>query len=94
MSANAVWYPDSAHKLVTHNFFASGSIYKFSRRMMWIKCSNNNRGNTACGFFKEGINKHAAPLQVRGDKGSEDQLVSKNMAMVRNGLCRGCTGDR
>ena len=75
-------------------FFASGAVDGFSRCAMWLKCSNNDRGNTACDFFKEAINKCISPLQVRGDKGSKNRIIAKYMVMVRNGLCRGHIGGR
>ena len=93
-SANAVWNLDSTHKLVTHNFSVSGAVDGFIRCIIWLKCSNNNRGNISHDLFKESINKNFTPLQVIGDNGSENTLIAKHMLMVRNTQCRGCIGGR
>ena len=39
---------------------------------------------TACRLFKETITNHTAPLQVRGDKGSENVIIAKRVVMLRN----------
>ena len=93
-SANAVWHFDSIHNLVKHKFAVSGAVDEFSHFIMWLKCSNNNRGNTSYNFLKNVIGENETPLQVRGDKESEDIIISKHMVLVRNKQCRGCIGDR
>ena len=42
---------------------------------MWLKYSNNDRGNAAFDLFKESINTHATPLQVRGNKGPKKNNI-------------------
>ena len=59
---------------------------------MWLKYSNNNRGNNAYDFFKEVVDKNVTPLQVRGNKGSENILIAKHMVMLCNAQQRGCVG--
>ena len=44
--------------------------------------------------FEDGIIKCITPLQIRGDKGSENRLITKHMVIVLNGLYRGFTGGR
>ena len=61
---------------------------------MWLKFSNNNRGNTSYELLKEAIDDHIDPLQVRGEKGSENRLIAKNTVMVRNAQFKGHVGGR
>ena len=74
-------------KLIKHEFVVSSAGNGHSHRIMWLKCSNNDRGNTSCDFLKEAINEHIAPLKVRGNKGSENRLIEKCMVMVLNTQC-------
>ena len=61
-SDDAVWYLDSTHKLVKCKFSVSGAADGCSLCIMWLKCSNNSRGNDAYHFFTEAINKCVTPL--------------------------------
>ena len=88
-SASVTWQLDSTHKLVKYKFEFSGAVDGFSRYIMWIKYSNNNRVNTSYDLLKEAIDEKAAPLQVRGDKGSENRLMAKHMVIARNAKFRG-----
>ena len=91
-SAKAVWHLDSTHKLVEHKCAVSGSVDGFSHCIMWLKCSNNNRGNTSFDLFKEASNKCVTSLQFRGDKGSKNMLIAKHILMVHNTKHGGCVG--
>ena len=45
-------------------------------------------------FFKEAISKYVTPLQVRGNDGSKNRLISKHVVVVRNTQFQGCIGGR
>ena len=93
-SANVVYHLDSEKKLVRHNVFESGAVDGCGHRVMWLKFSNNNRGNTSRDLIKEAISTCITPLKVRGDKRSENLLISKHLVMLSNRLYRGCAGGR
>ena len=61
---------------------------------MWLKCSNNNKGIDAHESFKECINKFVTPLQVRCNKGLENRLITKYIAMLRSTHFKGHIGGR
>ena len=61
---------------------------------MCLKCPSNDRGNASYDLLKETINKNATPTQARGDKGSEDKLIAKNMVMLHNTHHEGFISDK
>ena len=87
-SSNAVWHLYSTRKLIKCKFVASCSVDGHSSRIMWLKCSSNNRVNTNYDLFKEAINEKIAPLQVRGDKVAENRLIVKHTVISHNTQCR------
>ena len=56
-SDNASWHLDSTHKLVNYKFAVSGAVDRFNCQIVWLKCSNNNRGNTYYDFLKKPLIK-------------------------------------
>ena len=93
-SVNTVCHLDFTRKLVKHKFVVSSAVDGFSRCVMWIKCYNNNRGNTAHDLHKGAVNKNITPLQVRGGKGLENRLIAKYVVIVCNVWHRGCIGGK
>lgn len=49
-----------------------GGIDGFSRRIMFIKCSDNNRAETVFQSFEQAVFLYGLPLRVRSDKGREN----------------------
>ena len=48
---NAVWHVDGNHKLVRWRFVIHGGIDGFSRTIVFLHCSNNNRASTVLSCF-------------------------------------------
>lgn len=65
-------------KIVTHGF-----IDGFSRFILAIKASNNNRAQTVYDLFLEFIPAHGLPIRVRGDHGGENVMVAAHMEQAR-----------
>jgi transposase InsO family protein len=70
-------------KLVIHGF-----IDGFSRYVLGMRVSNNNRSETVLSLFEDIAMTHGYPSRVRGDHGTENLLVAARMEEVR-GIERG-----
>ena len=44
---NSVWHMDSHHKLIRWRFITHAAVDGFSRTIVYIKCTNNNKSETA-----------------------------------------------
>ena len=51
----------------------------FSRMIVFMRCSNNNRATTVYGHFLEAVDNYGLPSRVRSDQGSENHLVARHM---------------
>lgn len=65
-------------KIVIHAF-----IDGFSRYLLGIRASNNNRAETVAALFDELVARHGYPVRVRGDHGTENLLVAARMERQR-----------
>lgn len=65
-----------------------GFIDGFSRYVLGMRASNNNRSATVLSLFEDIAMIHGYPSRVRGDHGTENLLVAARMEEVR-GIERG-----
>ena len=49
----ALWHLDGNHKLINWGFVFHGCVDGFSRKIMFLKCSTNNRAGTVLSLFTE-----------------------------------------
>lgn len=68
---------DGNHKLIKWRFVIHGGIDGFSRTIVFLRCSDNNRAETVLSQFLSAITRYRIPLRVRTDHGTE------NVAMAR-----------
>ena len=56
-----------------------GCIDGFSRLIVYLACSTDNKSATVLDLFKEGVQKWGLPSRVRGDMGVENRDVARFM---------------
>jgi len=70
------------HQFV-HNFLqvavGHGSIDGYSRLIVYLHCSDNNRADTILQLFVEAARHYGCPSRVRGDRGGENTSVADFM---------------
>ena len=93
-TANSMWHLDSTHKLIHWRFITSGCVDGLSRKVIWLKCADNNRADTTYNYFLNAIEEHQCPFQVRGDKGVENKKIAKHMIAIRGENIRGFIGGK
>ena len=69
------WHLDGNHKLIWWGFVIHGCIGSYSRRMMILKASTNNKADTVYHHFIEAISTFGLPQRVLGDQGVENMDV-------------------
>ncbi|KAJ8388901.1 hypothetical protein AAFF_G00126570 [Aldrovandia affinis] len=74
---------DTNHKLIRYGIVIFGGIDGFSRKIMYLHASNNNKAATALEYFLESTRKHGFPSRVRGDQGVENVDIARCMFQVR-----------
>ena len=57
-------------------FVVHGGIDGFSRVIVFLACSTNNRASTVLQNFKSAVDKFGLPSRVRSDKGGENTEVA------------------
>lgn len=56
-----------------------GGIDGYSRKIMFLTASNNNRASTVLRAFISAVQKFGLPIRVRSDKGGENVEVARFM---------------
>ena len=65
-----------------------GGVDGYSRVIVYLKCSNDNRAETVLQLFSEAVSTYGLPSRVRGDRGGENVRVADFMISQR-GINRG-----
>ena len=79
---------DGHHKLIRWRVVTHCGIDGYSRLVVYLKCSSNNRSETVYDLFLEPARTYGLPSRVRCDQGVENHLVAQHMLHHR-GLDRG-----
>ncbi|CAL9691876.1 unnamed protein product [Knipowitschia caucasica] len=79
----SLWHVDTNHKLIRFNIVLFGAVDGYSRKVMCLQASNNNRASTAFSSFKQATEQHGVPSRVRGDQGVENVDIARFMFNVR-----------
>ena len=88
-SSNYLWHIDGLHCLICWKIVIHGGIDSYSRRIVYLHASSNNRAETVFHVFYEAVRECGWPSRVRSDKGEENVDVARAMLLVR-GIRRKC----
>ena len=66
-------------KLIRWNLVVHGGIDGYSRMVVYLQCSENNRASTVYNLFLEAVNQFGLPSHVRSDQGRENVMVARHM---------------
>jgi len=83
-----LWHMDGNHKLIPFNLVIHGAIDGFSRAVLFLRCSDNNRSSTVFDGFRGAVHEYGCPSRLRVDKGGENIQAARFMLQHR-GLNRG-----
>ena len=74
-----LWHIYGNHKLTRWGFIIHGGIDGYSRRIMYLHCSLNNRASTVLALYMEAVQNYGLPSKVRADHGSKNNFVAAFM---------------
>ncbi len=80
-------FVDSHHKLIHWRMVTHGAIDGYSRLVLYLKCTSNNRATTVYELFLIAVQNYDLPSRVRSDQGLENVLVARHM-IERRGIER------
>ena len=80
-----MWHIDSHHSLVRWRFVVHGGIDRFSRVVVYLACSTNNKARTVYQLFREATEQFGCPSRVRFDKGGENVVCHFMVSFRGNG---------
>ena len=66
-----------------------GGIDGFSRLVVYLKCSTNNREETVACLFRDAVYQYGLPSRVRSDRGTENYEVGRFMLLNRGSIIAG-----
>ncbi|KAK9976743.1 hypothetical protein ABG768_021946 [Culter alburnus] len=80
---NSMWHIDGNHKLIRWRIVIHGGICGFSRLVVFLNASNNNRASTVFDQFVQATATYGVPSRVRCDHGGENNAVCLFMNLYR-----------
>lgn len=76
---------DSHHKLIRWRFVTHAAVDGFSRTLLYVVCTDNNKANMVLSCFLDGVSKYGLPQRVHSDHGGENIEVWKYVIAARGG---------
>ena len=81
---NSLWHLDGHHKLIKWQMVTHGGIDGYSRTVVFLRCSDNNRAYTMLSAFTSGVEEYGLPERIRTDMGGEMTQVWQYMIEQHN----------
>ena len=72
------YYTDGHHKLVRWRLVTHCGIDGFTRMVVYLHCSNNNRSSTVYSLFLKAAELYGLPSRIRCDEGGENVQVAQH----------------
>ncbi len=85
---NSLWHIDGHHSLFRWRFIIHGGIDGYSRMIVFLRCTTNNKAESVFSYFWSATREFGTPSRVRSDKGGENMKVCYFMVSQR-GPARG-----
>ena len=76
---NCLWHVDGNHKLIKWKFVIHGGIDGFSRTLVYLHCSTNNRAITHLSLFVGDVQSYGLSEKVRSNLGGENVDIWRYM---------------
>ncbi|XP_067110770.1 uncharacterized protein [Osmerus mordax] len=80
---NSLWHLDGNHKLIRWRIVIHGGIDGYSRLVVFLRASSNNRSSTVMDCFMNAVTRYGVPSRVRTDHGGENNAVCLFMNIFR-----------
>ncbi|KAJ4939961.1 hypothetical protein JOQ06_029396 [Pogonophryne albipinna] len=80
---NSLRHLDGNHKLIRWRIVIHGGIDGYSRLVVFLRASDNNRCTTVMASFMDAVAKYGVPSRVRTDHGGENNSVCLMMNIFR-----------
>jgi hypothetical protein len=77
--ANSLWHIDGHHALIRWRIVTHGGIDGFSRLIVFLQSSTNNRAETVAQLFMSATEQFGFPDRIRADRGGENNDVKRIM---------------
>ena len=77
-----MWHIDSNDQMIRWRMVIHGAIDGYSRKILYLKCANNNKAN-----FSHAVSTFGLPDKVRSDKGVENSDVWHYMLQYGAIMC-------
>ena len=74
---------DGHHKLIRWRIVTHGGIDGYSRMIVYLCASTNNRASTVHSLFMEAVERFGLPSRVRSDEGGENVMVARHTLHYR-----------
>ena len=62
---NSVWHMDGHHKLIRWRYVTHAAVDGFSRTIVYIQCTGNNKSDTVLQHFLAGVQRFGLPQRVK-----------------------------